>query len=146
MGDNTGVLPNVLVVATLQLASTELLNATHPYFISPTDSPRMLLVNTAFDGKGIAGWKRGMLIGLSAKNKAGFINSSSPQPAADSDIHKAWLRANNMVISWLLNSLPREISESVIYSSTAKELWSDLEARFGQSSGAKLFQGHSKVL
>ncbi|KAH0734514.1 hypothetical protein KY285_010221 [Solanum tuberosum] len=45
-----------------------------------------------------------------------------------------------MVISWLLNSLSREISESVIYSSTAKELWSDLEARFGQSSGAKLFQ------
>uniref|UniRef100_A0A0V0HSJ1 Putative ovule protein n=1 Tax=Solanum chacoense TaxID=4108 RepID=A0A0V0HSJ1_SOLCH len=81
-----------------------------------------------------------MLIALTAKNKAGFIDGSSSEPAAESEFHKAWSRANNMVISWLLNSLSREISESVIYSTTAKELWVDLEARFGQSSGAKLFQ------
>ncbi|XP_015163701.1 uncharacterized protein [Solanum tuberosum] len=116
------------------------INSSHPYFISHSDSPGMLLVNTPFDGKSFAGWKRGFLIALTAKNKAGFIDGSSPEPTTDSELHKAWLRANNIVISWLLNSLSREISESVIYFSTAKELWSDLEARFGQSSEAKLFQ------
>uniref|UniRef100_A0A1S4C6M0 Retrotransposon gag domain-containing protein n=1 Tax=Nicotiana tabacum TaxID=4097 RepID=A0A1S4C6M0_TOBAC len=45
-----------------------------------------------------------------------------------------------MVLSWLLNSLSKEIAESVLYSQSAKDLWSDLEDRFGQANGAKLFQ------
>ncbi|KAH0725954.1 hypothetical protein KY289_001947 [Solanum tuberosum] len=45
-----------------------------------------------------------------------------------------------MFLSWLLNSLSKEIAESVLYSKSAKVLWSDLEDRFGQANGAKLFQ------
>ncbi|KAH0669476.1 hypothetical protein KY285_025467 [Solanum tuberosum] len=97
-------------------------------------------VNMTFDGKSFGGWKRGMLIALTAKNKSGFIDGSTHELVVGTNLHNAWSRANNMVIFWLLNSLSREISESVLYSSTAKELWAELEARFGQSSGAKLFQ------
>lgn len=136
MGENT----TTEVTTGTQPATRDLINPSHPYFISPSDSPGMQSVNSSFDGKSFAGWRRGMLIALTAKNKAGFIDGSSSEPAAESEFHKAWSRANNMVISWLLNSLSREISESVIYSTTANELWVDLEARFGQSSGAKLFQ------
>lgn len=45
-----------------------------------------------------------------------------------------------MVIAWLLNSLSKDIAESVIYSQTAEELWNELEQRYGQADGAKLFQ------
>ncbi|XP_075077383.1 uncharacterized protein LOC142164106 [Nicotiana tabacum] len=45
-----------------------------------------------------------------------------------------------MVLSWLLNSVLKERAESVLYSQSAKDLWSDLEDRFGQTNGAKLFQ------
>lgn len=45
-----------------------------------------------------------------------------------------------MVTSWLLNSLSREIVASVLYSKTAENLWTDLEDRFDQSNGAKLYQ------
>ncbi|XP_019260086.1 PREDICTED: uncharacterized protein LOC109238110 [Nicotiana attenuata] len=44
-----------------------------------------------------------------------------------------------MVLSWLLNSLSKEIADSVICSRTAKDLWTDLEDRFGQSNGANLY-------
>lgn len=44
-----------------------------------------------------------------------------------------------MVISWLLNSLSKNIADSVIYSKTTKDLWEDLEDRFGQLNGAKLY-------
>ncbi|KAH0664890.1 hypothetical protein KY285_026096 [Solanum tuberosum] len=44
-----------------------------------------------------------------------------------------------MVTSWLLNSLSKDIADSVIYSKTARDLYIDLEQRFGQSNGAKLF-------
>ncbi|XP_075076501.1 uncharacterized protein LOC142163146 [Nicotiana tabacum] len=59
---------------------------------------------------------------------------------ADSGLQKGWARNNDMVFSWLLNSLSKEIAESVLCSQGAKDLWSDLEDRFGQTNGAKLFQ------
>ncbi|XP_059295423.1 uncharacterized protein LOC132048752 [Lycium ferocissimum] len=50
-----------------------------------------------------------------------------------------------MVTSWLLNSLSKDIADSVIYSRTAKELWIDLEQRFGQSNGAKLYHLQKEI-
>uniref|UniRef100_A0A1U7WZQ1 Uncharacterized protein LOC104228849 n=1 Tax=Nicotiana sylvestris TaxID=4096 RepID=A0A1U7WZQ1_NICSY len=50
-----------------------------------------------------------------------------------------------MVTSWFLNSLTKEIGDSVIYSKSAKELWNSLEHRFGQSNGAKLYHLQKEV-
>lgn len=44
-----------------------------------------------------------------------------------------------MVISWLLNSLFKEIAESVLYSRTAREIWEELDEIFGQSNGPQLY-------
>ena len=45
-----------------------------------------------------------------------------------------------MVTSWILNVLSQEIAESVLYSDSAHDIWKELEDRYGQASGAKLFQ------
>uniref|UniRef100_A0A0V0H736 Putative ovule protein n=1 Tax=Solanum chacoense TaxID=4108 RepID=A0A0V0H736_SOLCH len=92
-----------------------------------------------FDGRGYQGWKRSVLIALSAKNKLGFITGLHSVPASDSSDLQPWSRCNDMVTSWLLNSFSKEIADSVIYSRTAKDLWTSLEHRFGQSNGAKLY-------
>ncbi|KAH0715242.1 hypothetical protein KY284_008147 [Solanum tuberosum] len=115
------------------------INPYHPYHLHASDALGMVLINNLFDGKGYQGWRRSVLIALSAKNKQGFINSSQPSPLVVSpDLH-LWSRCNDMVTSWLLNSLSKDIAASVIYSSTTRELWLSLEHRFGQSNGAKLF-------
>ncbi|XP_069144347.1 uncharacterized protein [Solanum lycopersicum] len=99
----------------------------------------MNLVNSPFNGKGYGGWKRSILIALSAKNKIGFIDGTQKELAPTSADFKLWTRCNDMVLSWLLNSLSKEIADSVIYSIIAKELWQELEDRFGQSNGAQLY-------
>ncbi|XP_019239083.1 PREDICTED: uncharacterized protein LOC109219120 [Nicotiana attenuata] len=81
-----------------------------------------------------------VVIALSAKNKLGFIDGSLVVLAADSGLQKAWAISNDIVLLWLLCSLLKEIAESVLYSHSVKDLWSDLEDRFGQTNGAKLFQ------
>ncbi|XP_075095084.1 uncharacterized protein LOC107788097 [Nicotiana tabacum] len=115
------------------------IDSNHAYFLHSADAPGMSLVNTAFDGKGFQGWRRSVLIALSAKNKIGFINGACPAPALTSRDYQPWSRCNDMVTSWLLNSLPKDIGDSVIYSKSAKDLWTSLEHRFGQSNGAKLY-------
>ncbi|XP_070015350.1 uncharacterized protein [Nicotiana sylvestris] len=116
------------------------IDSTHPYYLHPSDYPGMNLVSSAFDGKGYGGWRRAIIIALSAKNKLGFIDGTLIIPKTDSAVQQAWGRCNDMVLSWLLNSLSKEIAESVLYPQSAKDLWSDLEDRFGQANGAKLFQ------
>ncbi|XP_059315385.1 uncharacterized protein LOC132065993 [Lycium ferocissimum] len=119
--------------------SSVALDQTSPYFLHPSDSPRMTLVLTPFDGSGYGAWRRSVLIALSAKNKLSYIESFSPIPRSDSAEFKLWSRCNDLVTSWLLNSLLKKIAGSVIYSKSAKDLWKDLEDRFGQPNGAMLY-------
>ncbi|KAL2243457.1 UNVERIFIED_CONTAM: hypothetical protein Sindi_0463700 [Sesamum indicum] len=46
-----------------------------------------------------------------------------------------WDKADSMVISWILNSISRDIVESFMYTNTSRELWIELENRYGQSNG-----------
>lgn len=113
---------------------------THPYHLSNSDSPGMNLINSTFDGRGFAGWRRSILIALSAKKKLGFINGVCKAPD-----YEQWSYCNDMVMSWLLNALSKDIGDSVIYSKTAKELWESLEQRFGRSNGAKLYHLQKEI-
>ncbi|XP_019232228.1 PREDICTED: uncharacterized protein LOC109212948 [Nicotiana attenuata] len=84
--------------------------------------------------------EQAIVIALSAKNKLGFIDGSSTEPTDVSAHYESWSRCNDMVISLILNSLSKDIAESVLYSQTAREIWKELEARFGQCNGAQLYQ------
>lgn len=82
-----------------------------------------------------------MMIALSVKNKLGFIDGSISRPStADPDLLTSWIRNNNIVISWILNSVSKEISASIIFSDSANEFWIDLRDRFQQSNGPRIFQ------
>ncbi|KAD5961517.1 hypothetical protein E3N88_12990 [Mikania micrantha] len=108
-------------------------------YLHPSDNPGMILVSKSFDGTGFGAWKRAMTIALSAKNKLSFVDGRSVQPMNPLQI-ETWKRCNDMVISWILNTLSRDISESVIYTETASQLWKELNDRYGQPNGAKLYQ------
>lgn len=51
-----------------------------------------------------------------------------------------------MVISWILNSLAKEIADSVEYVSDSFELWKELEDRYDQTNGAKLYQVQREIM
>ena len=119
---------------------TPLIEPSDPMFIHPSDYPGQLLVANAFDGENFDSWKRTFLRALSSKNKVGFVDGKIAQPAADSPLLPYWQRCNDLVASWILNSLHKDISGSILYCNTAAEMWSELTDRFGQSNKAKLFQ------
>ncbi|XP_075074712.1 GDSL esterase/lipase EXL3-like [Nicotiana tabacum] len=93
-----------------------------------------------FDGTCFGTWRRGIIIALSTKKKTGFINGSYVRPHIESPLFDQWEQCNHMVISWILNSLDPDISQSVIYSKTAKRLWDELNQRYGQSNGARMYE------
>jgi len=54
-----------------------------------------------------------------------------PSPSLSTDaLYRRWIRSNNMVLSWLLNSISKDIAASVLYINTSDEMWLDLKERF----------------
>ncbi|XP_074323717.1 uncharacterized protein LOC141660627 [Apium graveolens] len=86
-----------------------------------------------------------MEIALSSKLKLGFVDGSYQKPAANSGLMVYWLRCNNMVTSWLLNSVSPEIRNSIVYLHSAREIWLDLAVRYAQSNGPKLFNLRKEI-
>ena len=124
---------------TNQDPSLSFLDHSDPLFLHPADHPGLLLVSKPFNGSNFGSWKKSMSIALSAKNKLIFISSNS-QPSATDLKFPQWKRCNDMVTSWILNVLSQDIAESVLYSDSAYDIWKELEDRYGQANGAKLFQ------
>ncbi|XP_073045348.1 uncharacterized protein [Primulina eburnea] len=118
-----------------------------PYFLHYSDNPGITLVSQPLTGDNFASWSRAMKIAISVKNKFGFIDGSIPKPAeSESNLMNAWNRNNNIVISWLLNSVSKDISASILFAESAAEIWNDLKERFQQSNGPRIFQLRRELL
>ncbi|KAL5578965.1 hypothetical protein UlMin_011407 [Ulmus minor] len=77
---------------------------------------------------------------LIAKNKIGFVDRSISRPEDDDSLLSFWFRCNNMVMSWILNAVSKDIADSIMYVNNACDMWTDLHERFHQSNGSRIFQ------
>lgn len=100
-----------------------------------SDSPSMILVSASLNGTNYLSWSRSMVIALSAKDKLGFINGKIEKPKVDSENFEKWQRVDCMVISWILNAISKDLVEAFLYATSARELWTEIEQRFGESNG-----------
>ncbi|XP_049413174.1 uncharacterized protein LOC125876101 [Solanum stenotomum] len=114
-------------------------------YIHPSDSPGVVLVPVPFNGTGFHSWRRSVLRSLSVKNKLIFINGECKRPPKIDPTYRQWVRCDDMVTSWILNSLGREVADSVEYVGDALELWTELENRYDQTNGAQLYQTQKEI-
>ena len=116
-------------------------DAASPYFLHHSDHPGMVLVSKPLNGDNYSTWCRAMTISLNAKSKLGFVDGTITVPPAKTkpDDHASWKRCNDMILSWILNSLTPDLADSVIYSNTAQEVWEDLRDHFHQSNAPPYF-------
>ncbi|XP_023730874.1 uncharacterized protein LOC111878586 [Lactuca sativa] len=121
-------------------SSNAAIEVSSPYFLGSSDNTSTILVSKVFDETGFATWKRSMTLALIATNKFCFVDGSLSSPRADSPLISNWDRVNSMVISWILNSLNKDIAESVLFFQTANEIWVELNQRYAQSNGAMIYQ------
>ncbi|KHN19368.1 hypothetical protein glysoja_012288, partial [Glycine soja] len=75
-------------------------------------------------------WKRAMLMALVGRNKLRFVDGTIHPPDPKDPLHHVWLHNNNIVASWLMNSISKEVVASVTYSLIATTIWKDLKDRF----------------
>ncbi|XP_061357113.1 uncharacterized protein LOC133301495 [Gastrolobium bilobum] len=119
-------------------------DSSSPYFLSNSDHPGLVLVTHTLTGQNFNSWSRAMLLALTTKNKSIFVNGSLIRPSPDQLLFNAWNRYNSMVISWFLNSVSKDITDSLMYFDNAYDTWNDLRNRFHQSNSPRIFSSSCK--
>ncbi|XP_074302004.1 uncharacterized protein LOC141633426 [Silene latifolia] len=111
-----------------------------PLFLSNNESTSLSLVSTKFDGTKFLSWKREAYLTLIVKNKDGFVDGTCKMPPISDSKHHQWKICDYMVLKWISNSLTPEIKETVDYTTSAREIWSDLLERYSQMNSVEIYQ------
>uniref|UniRef100_A0A803Q475 Retrotransposon Copia-like N-terminal domain-containing protein n=1 Tax=Cannabis sativa TaxID=3483 RepID=A0A803Q475_CANSA len=125
----------------IQSSRNPLEDPSDPYYLHHGDNPGNILVSQPLTGQdNYISWSRAMQLAISVKNKLRFLDGSIPKPpSTDYSLYNAWIRNNNIVISWILNSVSKEISSSLLYDESAAAIWTDLKTRFHQRNGPHIY-------
>ena len=73
---------------------------------------------------------------MDAKTKLGFIDGSIPKPQSiDHPYYTAWL----------FNSVSKDLQPSIVYFKIARDVWLDLQYRYGQGNGPRIFELREEI-
>ncbi|XP_010424302.1 PREDICTED: uncharacterized protein LOC104709375 [Camelina sativa] len=113
--------------------------APSPFSMHSANHPGLILIAIRLDGTNYDDWDATMRIALDSKRKLGFIDGSLPRPDESDSSFPLWSCCNNMVKSWLLNSVSPEIYRSILRMKDASDIWRDLYSRFHMSNLPRTF-------
>nr|GEV87558.1 retrovirus-related Pol polyprotein from transposon TNT 1-94 [Tanacetum cinerariifolium] len=119
----------------------------HTLYFHPNDHPGLLLIFKRLLGSEIySTWKRSMLIALSAKNKLKLVNKEYEEPDSSSDLRAYWERDNDILISWILNTVSKQIGNNLTFVTSASALWKELSEHYSQLDGHRIYQFANEIV
>lgn len=123
------------------------LNPNSPYFVHSSESPTAVNVSPQLtsNGDNYHTWARMMRRALGSKNKYRFVDGSIRVPLPNDPNFEAWERCNNLVHSWILNSLAPSVAQSVVFIESALDVWNDLKERFSQGDSIRVAELHEEI-
>ncbi|EPS62921.1 hypothetical protein M569_11867 [Genlisea aurea] len=112
-------------------------------------------VANRLDGQNYVAWSKAVTIALGGRNLLSHIDGSdkpsppSAKPATGAPEiaaweismanYQSWQQKDYLVMSFILNAMEKELSEAFVYASSARELWEEIDRRFGASIEPQIF-------
>ncbi|XP_068319759.1 uncharacterized protein [Pyrus communis] len=86
-------------------------------------------------------WERAVSLALGGRSKLGYVNGVIPAPDVSSSDYNDWLCKDQLVMSWLLNSMDQKVAEIFSYAESSYVIWKNLKEMYGnQNNTARVFQ------
>lgn len=104
-----------------------IIDVSSPLYLHPSDGNNFMIIEKLQGSSNYRYWKRSMKIVLSSKRKLGFVNGTLIRDSTDLVKGEAWDTYNNMIISWILGSVSESIKKSIMFVSSAYQIWKHLE-------------------
>ncbi|XP_071699604.1 uncharacterized protein [Rutidosis leptorrhynchoides] len=129
------------MTTTTEINSNDTNSSNHPLFLHQNNNPGLILISKKLIGsENYSSWKRSMMIALNAKNKLKIVTKEYREPAIGTDLRSLWERNNDMIISWILNTVSEEIGNSLNFINSASSLWDELHEHYAQIDGHRIYQ------
>ncbi|GAV83349.1 UBN2_3 domain-containing protein [Cephalotus follicularis] len=97
-------------------------------------------------GQNYLPWSQAVTIALRGCSKLGYVNGNIPTPVVDDSQYVDWEANDNLVMTWLFNSMDPAIYEIFAYSETSTELWNSLKNMYGHDDNSSLiFEIQQKI-
>ncbi|XP_013594941.1 PREDICTED: uncharacterized protein LOC106303143 [Brassica oleracea var. oleracea] len=113
----------------------------NPYYLHSSDHAGLVLISDRLSsGAEFHSWKRSIRMALNVRNKLGFIDGTIPKPPDSHRDAGSWSRCNDMVATWIMNSVSKKIAQSLLYMSTAESIWKNLLVRFKQDDAPRVYE------
>ncbi|KAL0416774.1 UNVERIFIED_CONTAM: hypothetical protein Slati_3509300 [Sesamum latifolium] len=112
----------------------------NPYRLETYDNLGTILVIELLTTENYSIWARSMRRALRAKNKLGFIDGTITKPDVTNSLFVVWERCNDMIVSWIQNSISPQLKTRVIFVDDASEIWQELQERFAQQNGSRIYK------
>ena len=104
------------------------------------DNPTIILVIDLLTSDNYETWSRVMRRALHTKNKLAFITGTISQPTDQEDpLFDLFEQCNELVVSWLQNSVSNSIRSSITFVDNARDIWLDLQDRFSLQNGPCIY-------
>ncbi|XP_024636392.1 uncharacterized protein [Medicago truncatula] len=79
------------------------------------------------------------------RNKFSFVDGRMEVPDEDDLNQKEWERCNNLVHSWIMNSVSDSIAQGIVFFENVVDVWCDLKEQFSKAENPKLRQESKTV-
>lgn len=80
-----------------------------------------------------------MRMAMTIKNKKWFVDGSIQRPTYRIEEQQQWDHCNTLVKTWLLGSMSKELSSSMIHCKYAMDMWLELKESFSHTNTVQLF-------
>ncbi|XP_028798428.1 uncharacterized protein LOC114753890 [Neltuma alba] len=122
------------------------LNFNHPLYLHPSDTQGATIISQILIGaENYNVWSRAMRIALRGKHKLGFVDGSCTKEMQEDNLKDQWERCNAVVLSWILNSISKELANGAVFFQDARLVWLDLQERFDKATGSRIFFLHREI-
>ncbi|KAL3340400.1 hypothetical protein AABB24_028836 [Solanum stoloniferum] len=118
----------------------------HPLFLNPTDVSGLSLISFQLLGiENYTLWSRSIMLALLGRNKIGLIDGTAKKNIFGEELWGQWEKVNAIVLSWLMNYMPKSLLSGIAFASTALDVWIDLKERFNRADGSRTYSLHKDI-
>ena len=111
---------------------------------SSADSNLMPITGHKLNGNNYLQWSHFVMMFICGKGTDDYLNGVAAKPNKTDEKFKVWNAENNMVMSWLINSMTNDIGENFLLYGIAKEIWDAAKETYSNNENtSELFEVES---
>ncbi|XP_070013240.1 uncharacterized protein [Nicotiana sylvestris] len=118
----------------------------HPLFLSPVDVSGIQIILfqlTRIENYSI--WFRSTRVALLGRNKLSMVDDTCKKENFPESMWNHWERVNAIVLTWIMNSVEKELLGEIMYASSAQLVWEDLSERYNKVDGSRTYNLHKEI-